>query len=146
MMRTALFLLACILLFAGCSSSQSLQEGESLASSEDSTTPKPKEYVITHRANENWEQDQASDFLQSDLIQTEEGAITVADAILEATVDKESFQTYYLANVWEDIEREVWVVTFFLRSDVIGYELTGGDINIVIRKHDGQVVKMWAGE
>jgi hypothetical protein len=113
---------------------------------QDLTTPKPKEYVITHRANENWEQDQASDFLQSDLIQTEEGAITVADAILEATVGKESFQTYYLANVWEDIEREVWVVTFFLRSDVIGYELTGGDINIVIRKHDGQVVKMWAGE
>jgi len=80
------------------------------------------------------------------LVQTEEGAITVADAILEATVGKERFQTYYLANVWEDIERAVWVVSYFPRSEEESLVLFGGDITIVIRKHDAQVVKMGAGE
>lgn len=123
-----------------------IQSEEPIVASENLTTPKPKEYVITHSANENWEKDQASDFLQEDLVQTEESATVIANAVLEATVSKESVQTYYLANVWDDTEREVWVVTYFLRSEVIGYEMVGGDINIVIRKHDAQVVKMWGGE
>lgn len=146
MKKTALFLLACILLFAGCSSSQTVQEGEALASSEDLTMPKPTEYVIMHGANENWEQDQASDFLQSDLIQTEESATTIANAVLEATVGKEGFQTYYLANVWKDIERAVWVVSYFPRSEEESLILFGGDITIVTRKHDAQIVKIWVEE
>lgn len=143
MRRGFLVIIAFAILLSGCSM---IQAEEPIVASEDLTTPKPKEYVITHRANENWEKDQASDFLQYDLVQTEEDAIAVANAILEATVGEESFQTYYLANVWSDTEREVWVTTFFLRSEVIGFEMHGGDITIVIRKHDAQVVKMWGGE
>jgi hypothetical protein len=146
MKKTALFLLACILLFAGCSSSQSLQEGESLTSSENLTTPKPKEYVITHSACENWDQFQPSDFLQNDLVPTEKNAIAVANAIVQSAVGEQEWKKHYLSNVWEDIEREVWVITYVPRSEDASYIIVGGDITIVIRKHDAQVVKMWAGE
>jgi len=146
MRKIVLIIIAFTLLLLGCSNSQSLQAEEPLVSSGDMTTPKPKEYVITHGAYENWDQYQLSDFLQNDLVQTEESAIAIANAIVKNAVGEQEWKKLYLANVWEDAEREVWIISYYTQSEDANVIMVGGEVYIAIRKHDAQVVKMWAEE
>lgn len=146
MKKIALFLLALIFLFAGCSCSQSLQVEETIASPSDLTTQEPTENAIYHYAYENWEKDQQSDFLQEDLVQTEENALAVANAIVKIAIGEQEWKKLYLANVWEDVDKGVWVISFDPRNEDSDTIITGGRVNIAIRKHDAQVVKMWAEE
>gem|GEM_PF-6293457 len=146
MKKTALFLLVCSFLFAGCSSSQSLQVEEALASPNNLTMQEPTENVIFHYAYENWEMDQLSDFLHEDLVQTEESAIAIANAIVQSVIGEQEWKRLALTNVWEDVERNVWIVSYDPVSEDTDSIMTGGRVNIAIRKHDAQVLKMWAEE
>lgn len=146
MKKVAQFLLALIFLFAGCSCSKPLQVEETIASPSDLTTQEPTENAIYHYAYENWEKDQQSDFLQEDLVQTEESAIAVANAIVKIAIGEQEWKKLYLANVWEDVDKGVWIVSFDPRNENSDTIITGGRVNIAIRKHDAQVVKMWAEE
>ncbi len=106
----------------------------------------PTENVIFHYAYENWEMDQLSDFLHEDLVQTEESAIAIANAIVQSVIGEQEWKRLALTNVWEDVERNVWIVSYDPVSEDTDSIMTGGRVNIAIRKHDAQVLKMWAEE
>ena len=146
MKRIILFSFVIVCLCAGCSRIQPHNTNVSNMSSSDLTTEAPIEYGITHDAYENWEKDQPSDYLQDDLVKTEEIAIEIANTIVKNAVGEQEWERLYLTNVWEDVDRGVWVISYCVQSEDDNTFIVGGGVNLAIRKHDAQVVKMWAEE
>ena len=145
MKRVIVFAIIFICCCTGCSRIQPQSAVISSGSADDLTTSN-SEYVITHEACENWDESNPSDFLQVDLIPTEESAIAVANAIVQNAVGEQEWKKFYLANVWEDVDNGVWIISFDPRNDDSDTLITGGRVNIAISRHDAQVVKMWAEE
>ena len=146
MRRIVLGIIVLSLLLFGCSKPQSPKVEESFVLPQDFATQAPTEHLITHDAYEGWEKGQSSDYLQDDLVKTEADAIAIANAIVEATVGGEEWKKLSVANVWEDAERGVWIVSYDPVNEDPSTMITGGRINIAFSRHDAQVVKMWAEE
>ena len=146
MRRIVLGIILVALLLLGCSNSQTLQAEETFVSPQDFATQAPSEHVITHDAYEGWEKGQSSDYMQDDLVKTEADAIAIANAIVEANVGDQEWKKLSVANVWEDADRGVWIVSYDPVNEDSSTMITGGRVNIAVSKHDAQVVKMWAEE
>ena len=146
MKRIIVFAIVFICCCAGCAWIQPQSAVISSGSADDLTSPEPKEYVITHDAYENWDESNPSDFLQVDLIPMEESAIAVANAILKSAIGEQEWKKLYLANVWEDVDKGVWIISFDPRNEDSDTIIIGGRVSIAISRHDAQVVKMWAEE
>lgn len=146
MRRIVVGIIVLTLLLFGCSKPQSQKAEENFVSSQDFATQAPTEHVITHYAYEGWEKEQLSDYLQDDLVKTEADAIAIANAIVEATVGEQGWKKLSVANVWEDAESGVWIVSYDPVNEDPSTMITGGRINIAFSRHDAQVVKMWAEE
>ncbi|MEN6637423.1 MAG: hypothetical protein ABFC56_16360 [Clostridiaceae bacterium] len=147
MKKAAPFLLALIFLFVGCSSSQSLQAEETIASSGNISAEKQKEFKVIHAPFEDWmKYKPAGDGIYSDLVATETCALAIANAIIGTNLTDDETCTYPDVRIWEDVEEGVWVISYYPQSTDPDFEIAGGDIHIVIRKHDGQVASYWGGE
>lgn len=94
----------------------------------------------------SYEEGILSDFILEDnvgvyhkeLVQDKETALGIAKVVLNNVCKtKDRFNS---VKVFYDIEKELWIVTFF-KKDVLG-----GDVNIAIRKSNAQIVKVWSGE
>ncbi len=146
MRKSIIVIIAFVCLFSGCACVPSQDAGNSSVSSAGLSEKEPQEYVITHDSVADWQKDQPSDFLQNDLVQTEECVIAIANAIVKNAVGDQEWEQLTLANVWEDDARGVWIVSYSLRSDDADTVVAGGGVNIAISRHDAQVVKMWSEE
>ncbi len=146
MRRIVVGIILVTLLLFGCSKPQFQKTEEDFVSTQDFATQAQTEHVITYDAYEGWEKGQLSDYLQDDLVKTEADAIAIANAIVEANVGDQEWKRLSVANVWEDAERGVWIVSYDPVNEDPSTMITGGRINIAFSKHDAQVVKMWAEE
>ena len=79
-------------------------------------------------------------------MKTEADAIAIANAIVEANVGDQEWKKLSVANVWEDADRGVWIVSYDPVNEDPSTMITGGRVNIAVSKHDAQVVKMWTEE
>ncbi|HML68241.1 MAG TPA: hypothetical protein PKA81_07565 [Clostridia bacterium] len=152
---TRFYFLITLLFFAtillGCSS-KNIPVSEVLISTDSSklieSTPATK---ILRQSYENWQEESEkwadSNFLNSyELVNTEQCAISLAEVILSNTMSKETLQHLELANIWDDKVKGVWVLSYSQKNDDKGVVVVGGEITIVINKHDAQIIKMWGDE
>ena len=136
-----------VLFFSGCSLRGTQSAEKPLASDGDLPERATPAIKITHGSREDWaEYGTLADQSRYDLVVTEERALAIANVILEGSIEPTDEIVFTEVNVWEDVERRVWVISYYPQSTDPRFRIVGGAIHIVIRRHDAQVVNIWGEE
>lgn len=74
---------------------------------------------------------------EKDCVTGKETAICIGNALLSQFQNQGYFPAYTLQEVFNDVEREIWVLSYWKAMCV------GSTFSIAINKKDGQVIHMW---
>ena len=147
MRRIIVFAIVLVCLVTGCKRSQSQTAEATLVPSGDLSITQTQQTTISHNPFEDWEKYVPKDAPRSyDLVATDVSALAIANVILERSLTRRNDIEYTSVNIWEDVEHGVWIVSYYPQSTRPDTEIAGGDIHIVIRKYNAQVVSVWSGE
>jgi len=92
-------------------------------------------------SNKNWSDSIGT--YKKDVIPDEDTAIKIAEAIFNGMEKSKTAEEYTPQSVYYDVQDEIWIVTFFKKSDKI---TVGNDCSIAMQKKDGKVLRIWFGE
>lgn len=109
-------------------------------STSDKTDPKG-EYEIITTDEYNLKVPSSEGGITKNYIDDADTAQSIADAVILSIVGEEYFNKLIGVNVAYDKKKELWIV-----NRNLGPTTLGGDYTCAIRRSNGEILKVWAGE
>lgn len=120
-----LLMIICVIECAGCKEKGEMQM--------DKVEYKEGSYSV-----KNW--NEVGHPFEMDCVPDKESAIYIGNAVLSQFQNQGYFPNYTLQEIFNDIDREVWILSYWESMCV------GSSFSIAISKKDSQIIRMWVEE